>query len=182
MTAHVFVDTNVFVYAHQVGEPQKQPLAAAWIERLWAERTGCTSIQVLNECYSALTRRTRPIQHSSDAWHYVTRFIAWNPLPVNDALAFRAREVEQRYGLNWWDCLIVAAAQMQNCSMLLTEDLQDRAMYGPVSVHNPFKDAVCDSSVPEMYGVDPGFAVRRRWHRRSIRPRAQMAARNHVGL
>ena len=35
MTAPVFVDTNVFVYARDAGEPIKQPRAAAWLEHLW---------------------------------------------------------------------------------------------------------------------------------------------------
>jgi predicted nucleic acid-binding protein len=47
MTAPVFVDTNVFVYARQAKESIKQPLAAAWIESLWCDQLGRTSIQVL---------------------------------------------------------------------------------------------------------------------------------------
>ncbi len=35
MTALVFVDAKVFIYAKQAGEPVKQPLAARWLERLW---------------------------------------------------------------------------------------------------------------------------------------------------
>jgi predicted nucleic acid-binding protein len=48
MTAPVFVDTNVFVYAHQANERTKQPLAVRWLERLWREQLSRTSIQVLN--------------------------------------------------------------------------------------------------------------------------------------
>jgi predicted nucleic acid-binding protein len=48
-TALVFVDTNVFLYARDAGEPTKQPRAAAWLEQLWRERSGRTSMQVLSE-------------------------------------------------------------------------------------------------------------------------------------
>ena len=60
MTARIFVDTNVFVYAKQAREPVKQPLAAQWLERLWSDQTGRTSVQVLNEYYTALTRKIKP--------------------------------------------------------------------------------------------------------------------------
>jgi len=46
--------------------------------------------------------------------------------------------------LSWWDSLIVAAAQLQNCPLLLTEDLQDRAVYGGVTVRNPFTCGVSE--------------------------------------
>jgi predicted nucleic acid-binding protein len=35
MSAPIFVDTNVLVYAKQANEPLKQPVAAQWMERLW---------------------------------------------------------------------------------------------------------------------------------------------------
>ena len=40
MSAPVFVDTNILVYAHQANEPLKQPVAVQWMERLWHPRRG----------------------------------------------------------------------------------------------------------------------------------------------
>src|SRR5688500_292061 len=57
MNALIFVDTNVFVYSRQTNEPFKQPCAARWVERLWKDQTGRTSVQVLNELYVTLTRK-----------------------------------------------------------------------------------------------------------------------------
>jgi predicted nucleic acid-binding protein len=138
MTALVFVDTNVFVYARQVREAQKQPIAAQWIERLWHEQLGRVSMQVLNECYVTLTRQAVPAPTPVVVWEYVRSLLVWNPQPTDAELLHRAFEVEQRHRLNWWDCLIVGAAQLQGCAVLLTEDLQDRAVYGGVTVRNPF--------------------------------------------
>jgi len=36
--------------------------------------------------------------------------------------------------LSWWDAMIVAAAQLQDCVLLLTEDLQDGAAFGGAGV------------------------------------------------
>jgi predicted nucleic acid-binding protein len=172
MTAPIFVDTNVFVYARQATESAKQPLAASWLQRLWAEQSGRTSVQVLNEYYTTLTRRIRPPVPPIDAWDDVTSLIAWNPLCMDVELLQRGRDVEQRYRLSWWDSLIVAAAQLQNCVLLLTEDLQDRAVYGSVTVRNPFTFSVAEDLTAYSVGEIPGRAHPRRGRPKRARPAA----------
>jgi predicted nucleic acid-binding protein len=115
-TASVFVDTNVFVYARLAREAEKQLVAAQWIDRLWREQSGGTSMQVLSECYVTLTRGLEPAPSSSVVWDYVRSLLAWHPQPVDAQVFDRAFEIEQRHRLNWWDCLIVASAQLQGCS------------------------------------------------------------------
>jgi len=60
MTAPVFVETNVLVYARDAGSAAKQARAAAWLEILWREQVGRTSMQVLSEYYVTLTRKLDP--------------------------------------------------------------------------------------------------------------------------
>ncbi|MGH8204725.1 MAG: PIN domain-containing protein [Steroidobacteraceae bacterium] len=168
MSALVFVDTNVLVYARQAHEPQKQPVAAQWIDRLWREQIGRTSIQVLNECYAALTRAVRRPPSSMIVWDFVHSLLAWNPQPVDADVLVRAFEIEQRHRLSWWDCLVVAAAQLQGCGVLLTEDLQDRAVYGGVTVRNPFAMAASeDLGAYSPYGADVPVHPRRGRPRRA---------------
>lgn len=145
MTAAVFADSNLFVYARQANEPVKQPLAAQWLERLWRDQLGRTSEQVISETYVTLTRKIDPALSASDAWDYVSRLFAWDPQPVDAAVARRAHDIELRHRLSWWDSLIVSAAQLQNCALLLSEDLQDGAIYGSVTVRNPFRLGVSES-------------------------------------
>lgn len=138
MTALVFVDTNVLLYARDESEPAKQPRAKAWLEHLWRERLGRTSMQVLSEYYVNLKRKGGARVTVEDDWEAVKAFFAWRPLPVDEPLLHRAREVEQRYRLSWWDSLVVGAAQLQDCALLLTEDLQDGVVFGGVTVRSPF--------------------------------------------
>lgn len=168
MSALVFVDANVFVYARHAREVQKQPIAAQWIDRLWREQTGRTSIQALNECYAALTRGPKPTLSRAIVWDYVHGFLTWNPQPVDAELLLRAFDIEGRYRLNWWDGLIVAAAHLQGCGVLLTEDLQDRAVYGGVTVRSPFTIAVSE----ELGAYAPGGAEPPAHPRRGRPPRA----------
>src|SRR5580692_603204 len=51
MTAPVFVDTNVFLYALDPFDLKKQEAARMWREELWKSRLGRISFQVLREFY-----------------------------------------------------------------------------------------------------------------------------------
>lgn len=52
-----FVDTNVFVYAHDRTVGCKREVARALISSLWESREGCVSVQVLQELFVNLTRK-----------------------------------------------------------------------------------------------------------------------------
>lgn len=142
MIAPVFVDANVLVYARDANEALKQPRAADWMAQLWREQSGRTSTQVLAEYYVTVTRKLRPVVSTQDAWNDVKSLLAWQPQAVDGPLLERAREIEQRYRLSWWDSMVVAAAQLQDCALLLSEELQDGAVYGAVVARSPFTLAV----------------------------------------
>jgi len=166
MTAPVFVDTNVFVYARQASEGSKQRQAEQWLNHLWREQLGRTSMQVLNEYYATLTRKINPALSADEAWDKVRNLLGWIPQPTDADMLLRAREIERRHRLNWWDCLIVAAAQAQNCLLLLSEDFQDGAEYGGVTVRNPFTLGVNEAAA--LYIAAPTAT---RQHRPRGRPK-----------
>jgi predicted nucleic acid-binding protein len=59
-----------------------------------------------------------------------------------------------------WDSLIVAAAQAQDCVLLLTEDLQDGAVFGAVTVRSPFTLQLSEAAA--LYKVERrGVALHR---------------------
>jgi predicted nucleic acid-binding protein len=160
MIAPVFVDTNVFLYARDSSEPTKQPRAAAWLEYLWREQLGRTSIQVLSEYFVNVTRKLDPGLSPEDAWDDVKALMTWRPQPVDEAVLLRGWEIRQRYELSWWDSLVVGAAQLQGCQLLLTEDLQDGGVYGGVAVRSPFTFAVGEA--PALYLATGAAAPRLR--------------------
>lgn len=94
------------------------------------------------------------------AWADVQSFLAWDPQPIDTDVLAHARQVEARFQLSWWDSLIVAAAQVQHCVLLLTEDLQDGAVYGSVTARNPFRLSVQEAIA--TYGAAPAPRYRRR--------------------
>jgi predicted nucleic acid-binding protein len=58
--------------------------------------------------------------------------------PVTDETIAKAWSVQDRFGLSWWDSLIVASALLAGCSRLVTEDLQDALQIDGLKVVNPF--------------------------------------------
>jgi predicted nucleic acid-binding protein len=141
MTARVFVDTNVLVYQFDARAPEKQLQSQAWLDHLWGEHTGLVSFQVLQEFYATVTRRLQPGLEPEAARRVVRSLLAWQPVVVDHRLISTAWADQDRFGLSWWDALIVAAARVAGCSHLLTEDLQHNQDLDGLRVINPFQIA-----------------------------------------
>ena len=136
MSAPVFVDTNVLIYALDAANPKKQEAARAWRDELWKSRRGRISFQVLQEFYVKVTQK-RPSARQ-EARSEVRDLLAWRPVTVDDAILERAWKIQGRYQLSFWDSLIVAAAKAASCRYLLTEDLQPNQDLDGLLVVNPF--------------------------------------------
>lgn len=138
MTALVFVDSNVLLYRHDSADPGKQEAAAAWLARLWQSRTGRLSLQVLQEFYVNATQKLKPGLDRRLAREEVLDLRAWRPFTVSVDTVETAWRFQDRFGLSFWDSLIVATAKAGGCRYLLTEDLQHGQDLDGVEVLNPF--------------------------------------------
>jgi predicted nucleic acid-binding protein len=143
-------------------------LAIDWLERLWRTHSGRTSMQVLSEYYVTVTRKLKPGMRPDEAWDDVQNLLAWEPRYIDRELLLAARELERRHRLSWWDSMIIAAAQLQDCDVLLSEDLQAGARFGGVAICNPFAEKL----------AEPPIAYKQRAltrHRSPGRPRKRAA-------
>lgn len=136
-----FVDTNVLVYFRDSSDPAKQQRAHGWLDYLAHDRQARTSIQVLHEFYVTVTRKLRPPLPYNEARQDIRDYLAWRPLPLNEAVLLTAWGIEDRYGLSFWDSLVIGAARTLGCGQVLTEDLQDGQDFGGTVVVNPFLHA-----------------------------------------
>ena len=168
MTGPVFADANFLLYVRDARDPAKQARASAWHAHLWNEGLGRTSMQVVSEFYVNLKRMAGSRVTHEQAWTYAERYFAWKPQAIDDDVLRNARRIEQRHGISWWDSLIVAAAQLQECALLLTEDLQDGGVYGTVTVRSPFTLEVREAAA--TYTVSPRSASPHRPRGRQRRP------------
>jgi predicted nucleic acid-binding protein len=144
MSENIFVDTNVLVYGRDLSEPEKQPQALAWMNRLWSTRTGRTSFQVLQEFYVTVTQKIVPGLDHEAARQDVRSLLAWGPTTVDRRVVEGAWNLQDTYKLSWWDALIVSAALLARCRYLLTEDLQEGQELETPVVLNPFRTSPSD--------------------------------------
>lgn len=132
------MDTNVLIYGVDDRELVKRDRARAWLSECWRKQCGRLSTQVLNEFYVNVRRKFRGVLTEDGARAEVRRYQTWRPWTVDHQTVESAWAVESRFGLNYWDALMVAAAQQQGCTILLSEDMQHNQQLDGVRVVNPF--------------------------------------------
>ena len=136
MSALVFVDTNVLIYALDRADVKKNQAAQEWREELWKSRRGRISFQVLQEFYAKVTQKWPAGRDEARA--EIRDLLAWQPVAVDGDILKRGWKIQDRYRLSFWDALIVAAAKSLGCRYLLTEDLQTNQDLDGIMVVNPF--------------------------------------------
>jgi predicted nucleic acid-binding protein len=142
MTGPVFVDTNILVYDRDLRDPAKHTRAREWMRALWqTQGLGIVSRQVLSEFYWTVTRKLRPGLSDEDARRYIRSLFAWECVQVEQEVLAEAWSVQDRFAFSFWDSLIVAAARIAQCRILLTEDLQDGQDLDGLLVVSPFSRA-----------------------------------------
>jgi predicted nucleic acid-binding protein len=135
MSARVFIDTNILVYAIE-DRGSKGEVARAVLR----EEDVCLSTQVLGEFYVVVTRSNRSdslTHRQAVAWIQL-----WKKYDVRDVTRAHvdlALELKAKYSLSYFDAQIVAAASLADCSTLISEDMGSGQSYGDVSVRNPFE-------------------------------------------
>ena len=133
-----FVDTNVLLYAYDAAAGEKHDTASALVDRLWRERRGAISVQVLQEFYVNATRKVAttvdPVV-AVDRLKSLARWRVHSPLP-DDVIA--AATLSRHHQLSFWDAMIVRSAAELRCDTLWTEDLNDGQVIDGVRLANPF--------------------------------------------
>ena len=137
MTADEFLDTNVVLYAYDDNEPRKQPIAQDLLRR--AVRSECViSVQVLSEICNTILRKLT-ISHSIDLLREILDQL--EPVPTvspDERTVRRAVDCREKYGLHFYDGMIIAAAERAGCKKVWSEDLNSGQEYFGVRVENPF--------------------------------------------
>jgi predicted nucleic acid-binding protein len=135
MSVRAFLDTNVVVYAYDESEPEKRALARALLGG--TSDVLVVSLQVLQEAYVALTRLAVPLA-PDDAERAVRLLAELELVRPDETLLFDGIRTSQRFGISFWDGLILASARQARVDKLLGEDLDQGQDYDGVVVVNPF--------------------------------------------
>ncbi len=133
-----FVDTNIFLYAYDLSEPNKREKAQKLISSLWHSRQGVISIQVLQELYVNLTRKLPKPISAELAAQILTDLGQWSLHEPTLSDLKMAIELEKLHKLSFWDAMIVSSAQQMGCKLLWTEDLNSGQYIDNLIIRNPF--------------------------------------------
>jgi len=134
-----FVDSNILVYAYDIAQGEKHTQAKALLLSLWESGLGCASIQVLQEFYVNVTRKSEFPLSPEDAAQVIHDFSDWTVHRPGIKDIISAIEMHQRHQISFWDAMILQSARQSGCGILWSEDLSDGENYAGVKVANPFK-------------------------------------------
>ena len=105
MTAKVFFDTNVLVYA-AVGTGKDEPKRKRALELIAAEDFA-TSAQVLQEFYVTVVKKaSRPLS-AALALEWIEQFTAFPCQTIDHQLVRIAIEQSERFAISYWDAAIL---------------------------------------------------------------------------
>jgi len=138
MTARAFVDSNILIYAYDTAAGSRHAQAVDRLKDLWRMRTGCLSTQVLQEFYVTITRKIPAPAPAAVAREAVRRYAAWVRHPLTPDTVLRASEMSEAWQVSFWDGLILAAAEQDDATELITEDLNHGQVIAGIRIVNPF--------------------------------------------
>ncbi|MEN8164922.1 MAG: PIN domain-containing protein [Acidobacteriota bacterium] len=136
-----FVDTNVLIYAYDPTNAVKHALAQSLLERLWADRAGRISVQVMQEFFNISTKKIPSPLLPDQSLAILRQLANWPVYSPGPEDVFAAVELTKRASVSFWDAMILVAAHGSGSKTLWTEDLNDGESVLEVEVHNPFRDA-----------------------------------------
>ncbi len=128
-----FIDTNVLLYLMSA-DAQKADQAEAVVRA-----GGRISVQVMNEFTNVARRKlTMPWNEIREVLELIRAVCPIESLTTETHDT--GRHVAERYGLNVYDAMIVAAALLAGCKTLYSEDMQDGLLIDQqLRICNPFK-------------------------------------------
>lgn len=134
-----FVDTNVLLYALDHTEEKKQAQAEVLLERLWRDRNGCLSVQVLQEFYVNATRKLSKPLDPDTAREVIEDYSLWVVHAPGSASVLTAVDISRQYRVSFWDALILGSALELGAGVVWSEDLNAGQRFDGLEVQTPFQ-------------------------------------------
>jgi len=132
-----FLDSNVLVYAYDASAPEKRGVAQDLVRRAVRGEL-IISTQVLAEFAAILLHEVAPPMDPVELMDLLEALSPIKTIKADEDLVRRAIEAHAKYGIHFWDGMIVAAAERGRCERIWSEDLNAGQEYFGVVVENPF--------------------------------------------
>jgi predicted nucleic acid-binding protein len=126
------VDTNVLIYLHDKSDERKRSIA----EGILADNPKIPA-QVVSE-YLNVTRRLLELPKYDIVMQCASLFKDCEIIPVTYHTLIDATGLINKFNMQIFDSVIVAASLQANCSKLYSEDLQHGLVINNMTIVNPF--------------------------------------------
>ncbi len=136
MKERSFIDTNILIYTDDADYPEKQKIAIQLLESGWHNGNAILSTQVLQEYFSAATRKLKIPAEKAQRKIELLSQLEISSIEHQDIV--RAIELHRLHSFSFWDSLIVVMAQKTACTILYSEDMQEGRKINGVKIVNPF--------------------------------------------
>ena len=136
MKGKIFVDTNILVYAQNNAEREKQLACRKVLEALVRTNQLVISTQVIQEFYNVATQKLG--LDKLFVKNTIEMFGVYETVTITPPFIFQAIDIHILNQLSFWDSLILSAAKSANCSMVLTEDMNDGQVINGIKIQSPF--------------------------------------------
>ncbi len=155
-TTLVFVDAPVLLAAHDsLASAASRDAAQTWLHWCWTQQCGRISSQVLNNVYAQASARMAADTQSAgrERLRQLIRALRhWQPPHLDRYTVDGAWQLQDRYGLGYWDALVVASAQQQGCAAVLTPNLPHGQRYDGLLIAHP--QQLSPNSLQQSLAVD----------------------------
>ena|SRR3989338_4830687 len=134
----IFLDTNILAYGFDNKNPHKQNASHALLRRAKEDHNAVLSSQVLQEFYVTATRKmgVAPLAAKSA----IVSLEHLEVVVLSPRLIHEAIDCQQLNRIDFWDALIVVAAESARCETLYTEDMNPGQVIRGVRIENPFRE------------------------------------------
>ena len=132
-----FIDSNVLIYAVDPRDAIKQQKAKSIVKAARDRSSYVISAQVINEFANVALGKLG--KSKEDVGKFIELFRVIRTVDVQLGWSARALEIMDRYDLQYYDSLLLAAAESLGCDEFWSEDLNDGQLYCGVKAVNPFK-------------------------------------------
>jgi predicted nucleic acid-binding protein len=136
MTAKYFLDTNFLVYLFSENEIEKRDQCRNIFKNAGSNIHFVVSTQVLKEFTAAMIGKFK--MQPMVAKSIIDDLNEFEVIQTNTFLIKQAIDIHILHQLSFWDSLIICAAKSANCSLVLTEDMNDGQLIEGVKIQHPF--------------------------------------------
>lgn len=133
----VALDTNILAYAEGVNGAAMRDRALRLLTRLPPQNV-VLPVQVLGELFQVLLRKARRSPEEARSIVLQWRNSSAALVETTADIMIGATDLVVTHQLSFWDSVVLCAAAEADCSLLLSEDMQDGLVWRGVTVINPF--------------------------------------------